>query len=254
MKETIDRLRFDLDELRAVGRKSLYVDSTDSSTGGSVSRSLGGELARKLAETEMQDALEDDDEGSESEEEEDIVVTTHRRIVSRAPLHRFRDPGLTLPLNQRKRTKTATQDQPMVTHERTVLVVLDADTQTEPIGTPARIVEVTPPPSVPAKTPREVQEELAQGLGMEWSKLVDLVEGEKDKDKQEKKVASSNFLNESRRAGRWAARISSRLPLTAAAQAPAYFINVRLFLILNDSRARILLTPFSRKLNPLGFP
>lgn len=71
LKETIDRLRFDMDELRSVGRKSSFLDNPAAITGELTS--LGSELA----------AL--DPSSEEEEDVEDIVVTTHRRIVSLLP-------------------------------------------------------------------------------------------------------------------------------------------------------------------------
>lgn len=84
LKETIDRLRFDMDELRGAGRKSLFLDgstSGGSSTAGSLSRTLGAELSRRKELQGDEEDPEADEAEDSNEEVDDIVVTTHRRVV-----------------------------------------------------------------------------------------------------------------------------------------------------------------------------
>ncbi|ORY75655.1 hypothetical protein BCR35DRAFT_267831, partial [Leucosporidium creatinivorum] len=101
LKETIDRLRFDLDEMRSANRKSILEGNGSSNSPGvdglvtgSMSKSLGRELARRLAASgpdEDDDELESEEEETEGEDEvDDIVVTTHRRIVSSSAASRLR--------------------------------------------------------------------------------------------------------------------------------------------------------------------
>lgn len=78
LKETIDRMRFDLDEARAVaasGKPTHTRGSTAGSAGGTMSRNLGDEINRRLLDAQA------------VEEEEDTfvetVVTTRRQRVSR---------------------------------------------------------------------------------------------------------------------------------------------------------------------------
>ena len=86
LKETIDRLRFDLDEIHSTSKKAsiLAGGGADSPADKlTASKSLGRELAQKLAEgngaDEESGASQDEESG---EEDEDIVVTTTRRVVS----------------------------------------------------------------------------------------------------------------------------------------------------------------------------
>lgn len=84
LKETIDRLRFDLDEIHSTSKKAsiLAGGGNDSPAAKlTVSKSLGRELAQQLAEVEDGDSGGSEDEES-GEEDEDIVVTTTRRVVS----------------------------------------------------------------------------------------------------------------------------------------------------------------------------
>lgn len=111
LKETIDRLRFDLEEMRTAARKSV-LDGGDSASGsmafGTVSKSLGRELARRLVQEEEAGPKENVDDAasgeSEGEEEvDDIVVTTHRRIVS--AVRRCTSSELTLQPRRRRRKR-----------------------------------------------------------------------------------------------------------------------------------------------------
>ena len=75
LRETIDRLRFDMDELRATGSK--LVDSENNSSFPSLTRNLGREIAEKLAKNAVEAASATGGDGEDVE----TVVTT-RRIVS----------------------------------------------------------------------------------------------------------------------------------------------------------------------------
>lgn len=111
LKETIDRMRFDMDELRAgLASNALGVGSGTSSAPSSVSRSLGAELLSKL--TDGGGWIDEDDEGDSVEtlrvlgiegqdddpEDEDIVQTiiTRTKKVGRLALNPRSSPSLTL--------------------------------------------------------------------------------------------------------------------------------------------------------------
>lgn len=86
LKETIDRLRFDLDEIHATSKKASVLagggGDTDAEAGKlTVSKSLGRELAMQLAGA-GEDSGGSEGEEESAEEDEDIVVTTTRRVVS----------------------------------------------------------------------------------------------------------------------------------------------------------------------------
>lgn len=71
LKETIDRLRFDLDELRTREHAASGGPSASTSQFGSVSKSLGAELMNRwesMSQDEEVVAAEEDDEEDEAEE------------------------------------------------------------------------------------------------------------------------------------------------------------------------------------------
>lgn len=95
LKETIDRLRLDLDELRTQARahSEMKTGGTALSRSASgtesvpptLSRNLGRELARKFAGQGLEESTETEEtnagmEGDDGYEEE--IVTTRRRLVS----------------------------------------------------------------------------------------------------------------------------------------------------------------------------
>lgn len=99
LKETIDRMRFDMDELRAgLASNAPGVGSGTSSAPSSVSRSLGAELLSKL--TDGGGWIDEDEEGDsvetlrvlgiegqdEDTEDEDIVQTIITRTKKVGPL------------------------------------------------------------------------------------------------------------------------------------------------------------------------
>ncbi|KAI5481521.1 Annexin family protein [Pseudohyphozyma bogoriensis] len=230
LKETIDRLKFDMDELRSAGRKSMFLEGSTASPDkgdsipASMSKSLGRELARRLAVAGSEDStLEKDAEEEEEEEDpdadeevDDIIVTTHRRVKKRGTARTTSSPSA-----------------PTVTHVEETTIVADADTQTDPILTTEMNVQteisavtvdlvpapISDPPPYTPKTEREVQEELAAGLGIDVSKLEEFVKSQK---RPRAQTPSESSLV--RRQNRWASRISSRM--STAAQAPAFIISV----------------------------
>ncbi|KAK4054841.1 hypothetical protein OIV83_000765 [Microbotryomycetes sp. JL201] len=216
LKETIDRLRFDLDEMRTKGRKSGFLDPAALSAGHpaetpSMSKSLGKEIARKLAA----DGSDEDEvhSGSETEGEDaevdDIIVTTHRRI---------------------KKKKRAHSSEPTAKHIEHTVVVADAETQTDGVKTSEMVVQtdglqlVKLAPASPRKAPRASSKTIAAQLGVELSALEDLVESSRQSQlaAARGRPQDSFGILQARRASRWATRFSSR----AASQGPALLINV----------------------------
>jgi len=85
LKETIDRMRFDLDEARAAAANSGKsghgrMGTSASSVGGTLSKNLGDEMIRKLSEVPVAEELEDEEDEGDSFVE--TVVTTQRTRVS----------------------------------------------------------------------------------------------------------------------------------------------------------------------------
>jgi mevalonate pyrophosphate decarboxylase len=84
LKETIDRLRFDLDELRS--REHAAGPSSSSSQFGSVSKSLGAELMNRWEalqddeEEEEEETEEEKGSGSEGEEMIQTIITRKKRV------------------------------------------------------------------------------------------------------------------------------------------------------------------------------
>ena len=90
LKETIDRMRFDLDEARATAANSGKsghgrAGTSASSIGGTLSRNLGDEIGRRLSGAQ---SVTEGREEAEDEEDSfvETVVTTHRTRVSCAAL------------------------------------------------------------------------------------------------------------------------------------------------------------------------
>lgn len=113
---------------------------------------------------------------------------------------------------------------------------------TELIAAPAvepQVVAAVPEQFAP-KTPREVQEELASELGIEFNALQDFIKGRKRLELPPSASTTSRSGSESsmmsnRRTGRWGSRLSSRVNLIG--QAPSYIIGVRTFSAFETSRA-----------------
>lgn len=95
LKETIDRLRFDLDELRTREHAASGGPSATTSQFGSVSKSLGAELmnrwdaltpdsdATAVAEEEEQDEDGDEDSDTDGEEMIQTIITRKKRVCGR---------------------------------------------------------------------------------------------------------------------------------------------------------------------------
>ena len=88
LKETMDRMRFDLDEARAAAANALKVGghakiSTGSSGAPTLSRNLGEEINRRLADAAMS-AKAAQEEGEDDGEVIETVVTTRQTKVSRS--------------------------------------------------------------------------------------------------------------------------------------------------------------------------
>jgi hypothetical protein len=85
LKETIDRMRFDLDEARAAAANGsgghIRGVTAGSSNGGTMSRNLGDELNRRLMDAEMQLPRQEEDDGESVVET--IVTTQRRRKIGR---------------------------------------------------------------------------------------------------------------------------------------------------------------------------
>lgn len=83
LKETIDRMKFDLDEARAAATKGIgHVRGPTGSSGpATLSRNLGDELHRRLLDAEPREETEGVDE-DDAEDYVETVVTTQRTRVS----------------------------------------------------------------------------------------------------------------------------------------------------------------------------
>ncbi|GAA5828111.1 hypothetical protein JCM11251_002594 [Rhodosporidiobolus azoricus] len=229
LKETIDKLRFEIDEMRANARKSQLLDgpmapgSPAKSLAESLSKSLGREIAKQMAA--QQDGSDSSDEGEdtagEEDEVDDIVVTTHRRIKKRS-----------------KKSSPATA-KPVVTRVQTSVHVCDVDVQTDLtpvremdvqtdlsainidlVAAPAvepEVIVVEPLP--PVKTPQEMQVDLAKELGINVDLVKQFVDASKSgKAPQLVANAASPPLASPRRSGRW----RQRIPM---AHAPSVLVN-----------------------------
>lgn len=168
---------------------------------------------------------------------------------------------------QKKRGKKSPASAPIVTHVETSVSVSDADIQTDPV--PVREVDVQTDVSAlndvllkaadvkpqvievkpPVRTERQMQEDLAKGLGVSLDVVKQAVESQKSGGK----AAMARLLGDcgkpavnasSRRTGRW----RTRLMPGAVAQAPSYFVNV--CPDLSPVLYRLSLTPFTRQAFP----
>ncbi|GAA6022178.1 hypothetical protein JCM10207_003935 [Rhodosporidiobolus poonsookiae] len=225
LKETIDKLRFEIEEMRSAGRKSMFLDnavaagSPQKSLAESLSKSLGREIAAQMAAQDESDSESsgEDTAGEEGEDVDDIIVTTHRRIKKRG-----------------KRSSPVSE--PVVTHVETSVNVSDADIQTDAVesremdiqtdlsavdldliaalAAPELVVVPAPP-----KTEQELSADLAKELGVDVSLVKQFVDASKS-GKASRLVPDANAaaLGTSRRNGRW----RNRLPV---ARAPAALLN-----------------------------
>jgi hypothetical protein len=84
LKETIDRMRFDLEEARSQNAAHGHSRGATSSAAGTMSRNLGAEISRRLFEAEDNEIPKEEEEGNATEDDYvETVVTTHRTRVSR---------------------------------------------------------------------------------------------------------------------------------------------------------------------------
>ncbi|WRT64675.1 uncharacterized protein IL334_001609 [Kwoniella shivajii] len=121
LKETIDRMRFDLDEARAqaanaVGGSLLRATASGSSGPGTLTRNLGDEINKRLLDAQKLE--EDSDEGEVVE----TVVTTQRT--------RKKGGRFTAQLD------SSIQDGPIIRIEEGIREYADASLQTDPIHIP----------------------------------------------------------------------------------------------------------------------
>lgn len=126
LKETIDRLRFDMDEMR-MSSNHLSVDSSGASDGRlsvapSLSRNLGRELARRLSEEPGDKDVEakSDDEKTEGGDSVDEVIVTHHRLIKK---------------HKKAVAVSSAPGEPVITHREEVTVVSDANVQTDEVET-----------------------------------------------------------------------------------------------------------------------
>lgn len=140
LKETIDKLRFEIEEMRSVGPRSGFLEpgpnliSPSKSLAASISKSIGREIATRMSaddaeESEEDEAPERDD--ATPDDIDDIIVTTHRRIVSgcRRGFNTAREPDH-LVCAQRKRGKRSTGLPEPIVHVGAPVHMADADCQT----------------------------------------------------------------------------------------------------------------------------
>ncbi|GAA5896451.1 uncharacterized protein JCM6883_006909 [Sporobolomyces salmoneus] len=212
LKETIDRLRFDLDEMRTANRKSGFLDPTgESSSPGktlqaSISRSLGRELATHLQDEEESDSEETEEEG---EGEDEIIVTTQRRIKKRSK-------------------KNGPLSEPLVQHLETTVNVCDVDVQTERLST--RPIEVQTDLSgvgvdlivaPKRKTAKERKEEAAKELGVDIELVKQYLESQKPASQRIVELSAPASPRRNAIGGRWRSRM---LP-GSMVQAPSLLIS-----------------------------
>ncbi|GAA5964194.1 hypothetical protein JCM8115_002823 [Rhodotorula mucilaginosa] len=230
LKETIDKLRFEIEEMRSVGPRSGFLEAGQSfisptkSLAATISRSIGREIA-----TQMSSAVEDDesDEDASVEREDigddvdDIIVTTRRRI--------------------RKRTRDSTGLANSIVRVDTSVDMADADcqtagpshsvlaVQTDLTAVNSELVEkrkTSEEPLYPELTTRQMQDELAMRLGVD----VNLVKQLADAKQAGAHVSVTRTPTEmlqpvavpARRSPRWRTRLAS----VPVAKAPAYLVNV----------------------------
>ncbi|GAA5901626.1 hypothetical protein JCM8208_001560 [Rhodotorula glutinis] len=234
LKETVDKLRFEIEEMRSVGRKSGFLDGGSAGPGGafasprktlddSINKSLGREIASQMAAQQENESSEEEEDTAGEDDVDDIIVTTHRRIKKRG-----------------KKSTTATE--PTVTHVETSVNVCDADIQTDSIPVremdiqtdlsavrdelikvsevkPEVITVEAPPP--PPRTSRQMQEDLASSLGVQVDLFQQFVEAQKNPVKASTRSVLEGRPPATAGRSRWRSRLPSPLP-----HAPAYLVNV----------------------------
>ncbi|WWC86793.1 uncharacterized protein L201_001672 [Kwoniella dendrophila CBS 6074] len=139
LKETIDRMRFDLDEARAqaanaVGFSGHRAQASGSSAGGTLSRNLGDELNKRLMEAQPLEEHSDEDEVVET------VVTTQR--TRKKGGRNNGQSGATPP------------EEPIIRVEERIREYADAGLQTDPVNEPEPKAAETPQPEAgPSRPP-----------------------------------------------------------------------------------------------------
>ncbi|EDR05936.1 uncharacterized protein LACBIDRAFT_329462 [Laccaria bicolor S238N-H82] len=135
LKETIDRMRFDMDEMRNAAVGGVVGYGVPGSAPGSVSKSLGAEMLGKMKwlgeegqdEAEVGDVAaegegEDDTEGEEEEEIQTIITRKKRKVASRANAQNF----------ERREFEEAKDYSDSCTQYDPVLFAVSHSTQTDP--------------------------------------------------------------------------------------------------------------------------
>ncbi|KAI0359798.1 hypothetical protein OH77DRAFT_1419125 [Trametes cingulata] len=174
LKETIDRMRFDMDELRnSASSLEKGGGSGTASAHGSVSKSLGAELLSKMKDGkwEMEEEVEEDPasfeveaEGEDDEtESEDVVQTiitrTKRKVASRAKkietfkveeMKEYSDTGVQHELEEFTSSRSMQTDPPTkiltasssIQTEETPVSTMSIQTEPEPIPIPPVLITV----------------------------------------------------------------------------------------------------------------
>ncbi|WVQ75920.1 hypothetical protein IAR50_005555 [Cryptococcus sp. DSM 104548] len=177
LKETIDRMRFDLDEARAqaalagnAGRGSN--SATASSMGGTISRNLGDELGRRLVDVEKVGEEEDEDGFVET-----VVTTQRTRRVG----------GRRSPVPQHEGS-SGTQQEPVYVEEG-VREYVDAATATDSslLETPIS----SPPAYTPEPPPINVDQVLSRAHPKTREHVRDLQEGVVDGEEEYQEVVGT---------------------------------------------------------------
>ncbi|GAA5980846.1 hypothetical protein JCM10908_003889 [Rhodotorula pacifica] len=231
LKETIDKLRFEIEEMQSIGPKSGFIDSSQQaflspskSLAESISKSIGREIATQMSTAEDEES-DEEDEAIEREDAaddmDDIIVTTHRRI--------------------RKRGKRSNaMPEPIVRVDATIDMA-DADcqtagpsysemtVQTDLTAVNSELVEKPPvaeEPPQPKRSTRQMQDDLASQLGVNVDLIKQLAEAKQAGAEVSVTRAPTEVLPStplpSRRSPRWRSRFAS----VPAAKAPAYLVNV----------------------------
>ncbi|WWD07540.1 hypothetical protein V865_005641 [Kwoniella europaea PYCC6329] len=204
LKETIDRMRFDLDEARAqaansAGASGHRAQPSGSSGGGTLSRNLGDELSRRLLDAQKLE--EESDEGEVVE----TVVTTQR--TRKKGTRTTGQPG------------TTSEEQPLIRIEEGIREYADAKTEAgpsrsdvhehppaytaepEPINKAELISQIHPKrPGEVVEYDEDVDEEyafLTNALGMRCTVIEEQMDAQRAEREKRGALASSRSRNRS---------------------------------------------------------
>ncbi|GAA6022195.1 hypothetical protein JCM8202_000149 [Rhodotorula sphaerocarpa] len=232
LKETIDKLRFEIEEMRSVGPRSGFLDAANSalspskSLADSISKSIGREIATRMAAGEEDESEEDEaseTEGDGADDVDDIIVTTHRRIKKRGKR--------SYPLSEPQVRLATTVNMADADCQTPSVAQAEMQVQTELSAVGSELAKVediqteTPPPPPPPKSAQEMQAELATQLGVDVQLIKQLANGEKPQASL-LSSATDSFVRDpivpSRRSSRWRSRLAS----VPTAKAPMYLVNV----------------------------